>query len=472
MNNRIYLYRHIYEDISSKITRGLLKQGDKLPSARVMAATMGVSVNTVNTAYSQLESEGYIEAVNRRGYYVSEFADYSESVSGFSPTASTPPKATNVSTHTSALVDFSPSGVDFESYPFRSMRQAFKSVFTEENSGILTIPHRQGELSLRRALCSYLTLSRGVDCTPERMIIGQSTSWLLLQLCRVIQESRGLSGADKTYMFALENPVYNRASQVLSSFGYRTVPIDATQDGVRAEDLYSLAPTAVYVTPSHQFPLGFSMTVGRRQSIIEWAQRSGGYIIEDDYDSELRYTSKPIPSMQGLDRSGRVVYMGTLSKSLSPSVRISYMVLPPTLMESYLSLPLSFPGSVLEQQMLATFIEEGHLRRHINRIRKIYRQKRELLERELRSNIPSLTIMGDSAGHHLLVKNSADMSETDLVQRAGDKGVLVYPISRYFSGDTPTAEYKNTVLLGYGALSEKEICQGVMLLKEAWAVTN
>lgn len=249
-----------------------------------------------------------------------------------------------------------------------------------------------------------------------------------------------------------------------------SVPVD--DSGIKTDCLPKEDNTAVYVTPSHQFPLGITMPAGRRVRLLNWAyEKENRYIIEDDYDSEFRYNSRPIPSVQSIDGRGKVIYLGTFSKTIAPSVRISYMVLPERLLEFYDEKYTKFSSavSVLDQNILTAFINEGHYERHLNRMRKLYGEKRAVLMEELKRLGENITINGENAGHHVAVKLLNGLSEEEMTEYAAKRGVKVYPLSKYFIKSVPE-KYKSTVLLGYAELSSEEISQGIKELKEAWRI--
>lgn len=246
------------------------------------------------------------------------------------------------------------------------------------------------------------------------------------------------------------------------------IPID--DKGIEIEPLKNLSNVAVYVTPSHQFPLGISMPIGRRVELLNFAnQAEGRFIIEDDYDSEFRYIRKPLPSLQSIDQNGKVIYIGTFSTSIAPSIRISYMVLPIPLLKNYNKIYSEFGSEVssLEQRLVAKFIADGNYEKHLNKMRKLYKEKRGHLIKKLSIFGDNIKIVGESAGNHLLIKLLTKNSEKEMCKAAIEHGVKVYPISDYFIG-ARLDKYNNTFLLGYGALSKEEISKGVRLLNGAW----
>ncbi len=453
--NNTPLYQQIYEWIKAEIQRKNYKPHAKIPSKRKLSEHLCVSINTIDTAYSQLIDEGYIAAIPKKGYFVCDIDDY---------------HYINIIQHENSQIkeglsnldiDFSPSNIDQNAFPYKIWRNSFKSCFNESDQSILKRTIAQGDVNLRRELVNFLHSSRGVNCDERQIIIGAGTENSLRTLSLVLS---------KNTCIALENPVYKKAYQTFDHMGHRILPIPIDDKGIEIEPLKTLSNVAVYVTPSHQFPLGISMPIGRRVELLNFANKAEGrFIIEDDYDSEFRYTRKPLPSLQSIDQNGKVIYIGTFSTSIAPSIRISYMILPVSLLNSYYKLFREFGSevSILEQRLVAKFIADGNYERHLNKMRKLYKEKRGHLIKELSIFKDNIRIIGESAGNHLLIKLRTGKSQIDLCNAAVEKGVKVYPISDYFIG-AMLEKYKNTFLLGYGALSKIELSEGVRLLGVAW----
>ncbi|HBV87248.1 MAG TPA: PLP-dependent aminotransferase family protein [Desulfosporosinus sp.] len=449
------LYKQIYEWVRAEIQSKNYKPHDKIPSKRKLAEHLGVSINTIDTAYSQLIDEGYIVAIPKKGYFVCDIDIYHR---------------INITQHENTQlierkeylkIDFSPSDVDHSAFPYKTWRNLFKSCFNEFDYSILKKTVAQGDLNLRRELVAFLHSSRGVNCDERQIIIGAGTESSLRTISLVL---------NKATCIALENPVYRKAYRTFDHMGHSIIPIPIDDKGIEIEPLKGLSNVAVYVTPSHQFPLGISMPIGRRIELLNFAnQMPGRYIIEDDYDSEFRYIRKPLPSLQSIDQNGRVIYIGTFSTSIAPSIRISYMVLPVTLLKNYHRINSEFGSevSILEQRLVAKFIAEGNYEKHLNKMRKLYKEKRAHLIRELSIFGENIRIVGESAGNHLLIKLRTTKSGTYLCKAAAENGVKVYPISDYFIGAI-LKKYDSTFLLGYGALSKDELSEGVNLLYRAW----
>jgi len=454
-NKGAFLYVEIYEYLKREITDGNLKFGEKLPSKRSLASHLSVSVNTVDAAYGQLVAEGYLESSPKRGYFVCQIDTYllkqNNHVSG---------KKIKKPETRSVKIDFSPNAIDQRIFPYEAFRKIFKVTFNEYDSYLLNKPDLQGELELRKALVELLYRSRGVRGNEVQIIICSGTSHLL-QILGL------LWGKNKSVV--LENPVYLKAYHIFEKMGNPVISIDIDEKGIQIEPMKKFSDVAVYVTPSHQFPLGMSMPIDRRIRLLNFAnQDQGNYIIEDDYDSEFRYNEKPLPSLQSIDNNGKVIYIGTFSKSIAPSFRISYMVLPEALLKAYLEIAdaISSPVSSLEQKMIGAFISDGVFEKHVNKMRKVYKGKRIVLMNALKQWGDRVKITGENAGHHLLVQLDNGLTEEAMYTRALAQGVRVYPVSPYFIHGAEN--YKSMVLLGYGSLTDKQIYSGIGILKEAW----
>jgi len=451
------LYQEIYEFIKDDIQSGNLKFREKLPSKRGLAAHLAVSVNTVDSAYGQLVAEGYVEAVPKKGFFVCQIDEYLQR----DEPAFLEVKPLKIKKNEKINIDFSPNAIERNLFPYDVFRKIFKSAFNEYDPNLFNRPDIQGELALRKALAKILYRSRGVKCSENQIIIGAGTA-NLLQILGLIW------GRDKGIVF--ENPVYLSAYKIFENMGNQVIPVDIDGKGIRIEPLKNRSNIAIYVTPSHQFPLGISMPIDRRIKLLNFSnQDEETYIIEDDYDSEFRYNEKPLPSLQSIDKNEKVIYIGTFSKSIAPSIRISYMVLPKPLLKTYRKIcdGISSPVSSLEQKMIAEFITSGHFEKHVNKMRKVYKEKRMFLMKSLNQLGDTVTVTGENAGHHLLVQLKTGMTEDDMCERALGLGVKVYPVSTYFINGVPQ-KYESMVLLGYGSLTYGEIDEGIGLLKKAW----
>lgn len=449
------LYEQLYQFIKAEITSGKYPYQAKLPSKRQLSAHLQCSQNTVQNAYSQLIAEGYISSKPKSGFYVC-------ALDGIISIKSRP-AVLNKPADTSKIYqyDFSYNGVDAENFPFSVWRKITKEAIDEYDPSLLKPGHTQGSYELRVSINHYLHQSRGVNCSPDQIIVSSGTEFLFQLIIQLLN-------ADTLY--ALENPGYEKLNLVFKSnrARYKAVPVD--ENGIMPEELNQSGANVVCVTPSHQFPTGVIMPVGRRLQLLKWAnERAGRYIVEDDYDSEFKYSGKPIPSLQSLDTEGKVIYMGAFSKSLTPSMRISYMILPEQLLDSYYE-KLTFyicPVPAVEQKFLCRFINEGYFERHLNKMRNIYKKKRESLVAALHRYLPGITVKGANVGLHLLLEIANGMSEEQLIASAKERGVKVYGLSAYTTGQLNHSA-RPCILLGYAAVKEDEMIKAVQLLAQAW----
>ncbi len=453
------LTQQLYAFIKQEIGKGNFTRCEKLPSKRSLAHSLDCSTNTVEAAYNQLVDEGYLVAKEKSGYYIAcldGMLNLPKQTEGF---------AFLEKQNATYCHDFSYQGVDHDTFPFSLWKRITYQIINTQDKSLLCISDPKGLPELRNSIARYVKSSRGVDCTAEQIIISSGTEFLLQLLIQLLEQEA---------CYALENPGYEKLGLLFKSNRVRFAAIGLDAQGMEVQALQDSQATVACITPSHQFPTGTIMPVQRRIQLLNWTyEMPGRYIVEDDYDSEFRYTGKPIPSLQGLDKQGRVIYMGAFSKSLSPALRISYMVLPPQLMGIYEE-RLDFyycPVPIIEQKTLQIFIEQGHFERHLNRMRKLYGQKREILVAALQTSLPFVRIQGDLAGLHLLITVKNGMSEDQLIERAKEHQVRVYGLSRYYIH--PDKMHREaTLLLGFASLGVDQIPKAVALLKQAWQPTS
>ena len=359
-------------------------------------------------------------------------------------------------------VDFSPRGIDLDSFPFNAWRKLSKNTLVDDNKDMFAVGNAQGEYSLRQVIRDYLHSARGVHCRPEQILVGAGSEYLLMLLSQLIGRSTGI---------ALENPTYKQAFRVFESLGHPIFPVSMDEWGMKVKELEKTQARIAYVMPSHQYPTGIVIPIKRRQELLKWAKKQEGrYLIEDDYDSEFRYKGRPIPALQGNDTEGKVIYLGTFSRAIAPSIRISYMVLPETLLPAYEENGRCFSATVskTDQKILEEFMRSGAFERHLNRMRAQYKGKHDLLIRLLKEFGREYTVSGENAGVHVLVHLPRGLSEAEAVQRAKEDGVRVYGLERYCIGAAADPAQGGTVLLGYAGLSEEEIAEAAAILKKCW----
>ena len=361
--SNIALYEQLYRCIKDDILSGRLACGEKLPSKRALSDHLETSIITVKAAYEQLIAEGYVYSVEKKGYYVN-FVEL--------PPHAKPAKLpfSDVEPQVQFRLDMVTNHISKEYFPFtvwaRTMRQV---LLDRENELLLPTPYN-GSKALRDAIAEYLWQFRGMHVDAEQIIIGAGTEFLYLLLIQLL-------GRDRSY--AVEDPGYSRIARTYESNGVATEHIPIDEYGLSVSKLHETGSEVVHISPSHHYPTGTVMPIGRRQELLRWAgEREGRYILEDDYDSEFRFVGKPIPTLFSVDKSERVIYLNTFSKTISPSIRISYMILPPTLAEVYRR-KLGFYScsvSAFEQYTLAKFMIDGSYEKHIARMRNRYRRKR------------------------------------------------------------------------------------------------
>ena len=466
--NGKHLYEQIYEYIADEIREGKLLAGEKLPSTRSLADYLQVARSTVELAYDQLASEGYIESVPYRGYYICRVEElYRIGTSGGGLRSEKKgagqedgqPGQKDSRTARYFVIDFSPNAIDMNLFPFGTWRKITRDILSGDRKELFALGEPRGDLELRKTVCRYLHASRGVNASPEQIIVGAGNDYLLLLLQYIL--GRGITAA-------FENPSYRRAFRIFSSFAARMVTVPSDENGIRVDGLLASGANVAYVMPSRQFPTGTVMPIGRRTELLRWASSAEDrYLVEDDYDSEFRYRGKPIPSLQSADTAGRVIYIGTFSKSVAPAIRISFMVLPERLMEAYEKNCSFFSSTVsrIDQTILNEFILSGAFERHLNRMRKAYREKHDLLLDCLQPLLNRYRLSGEYAGLHVLLTSRVPAGEEELLERAVACGVRIYGLKE--AALAPFETDYATVLLGYGGLDQERIRKGIRRLDAA-----
>ncbi|MBD5460143.1 MAG: PLP-dependent aminotransferase family protein [Lachnospiraceae bacterium] len=467
------LYEQIYGHIRDEIREGRLLCGERLPSTRALAEYLQVSRNTVEAAYEQLISEGYIESRPYKGYFVCRIEELfvmrrgrdagDGAVRRQEGGGMAAGKAAESKMDNPFLCDFYPNGIDMSGFPFGVWQRITRNVLGYDNQELFALGEPQGDVDLRATICRYLHSSRGVNCSPQQIVIGAGNDYLLMLLEKILGDH---------IRIAMENPSYRRACRIFRSFGYDIVSVGMDESGMRADELGKSGASAAYVMPSHQYPTGIVMPIGRRLELLKWAgEESERYLIEDDYDSEFRYRGKPIPSLQASDAMGKVIYIGTFSKAIAPAIRVSYMVLPDRLLQVYRERCFFYSSTVsrIDQRILNEFIGGGYFERYLNKVRKIYREKHDVLLEQLRPFQKEFALSGENAGLHVLLTSRRGRGEKQLLDRAREQGVKVYGMSdAYIKEAEDGGPDSHTVILGYGDLSPDQICRGVERLKKAW----
>ena len=530
------LYDYLYRRIRADILSGRLRPGERMPSKRAFAANLGISVITVETAYAQLTAEGYLSPRPRSGYYVEKIQESllipeaengagdvaqghmaqghmaqgyvaqghgaqepSAERAGALNLAQEPVAACGVSGNQAQMrkdagqkdvpgesrteepareekhlfIDLAQAGADPEMFPYPVWSRLMRETLRTRQRELLERSPGQGLEELREAIARYLLQYRSLRVSPEQIIIGAGTEYLYGLLIRLL-------GTEKAY--AVESPGYPKTGRIYESSRVTVCPIPMDPAGIDVGQLRKSGADVVHISPSHQFPTGITMPVSRRSELLSWsAERSGErYIIEDDYDSEFRLSGRPIPALMSMDRSGTAIYLNTFTKSVAPTLRIAYMVLPEALLRLYRKKLGFFSCTVpnFEQYVLAQFLARGYFEKHINRMRKQYRQKRDLLLGEIgRSPLgQSVRVEGADAGLHFLMHVKTACSEAELSALAEEAGVKIYGLSTYAAAPRSGVSVRDAgmpaadpcMVVSYSGLTQEQILSLPGRLQEAW----
>ena len=446
---KLPLYEQLYNCIKNDIISGEIKPGDKLPSKRVLAGQLKISVITVETAYYQLASEGYIYSKARSGYFVNTIGQEGASIQ--TDTTLIPIKE-NI-TRSDYKYDFGTDSSDTENFPFSVWISIMRRVLHDSSKELLNKCELKGLYALRSEIAAFLKAYRNISCDPGDIVVGAGSEYLLNIIIQLLKNKR----------YAVENPGYHKIAKILNSYNAETDFIPLDNQGVCMKPLIYSGAKVLHVSPSHQFPTGITTPIKRRYELLQWAADSNGYIIEDDYDSEFSYSGKPVPALKSLDMGGRVIYMNTFTKSLAPSLRISYMVLPPELSQRF-DRELKFYSntvSCFEQYTLARFMSEGYFERHLNRMRNIYKGRISAIKNTLNSMDEKIVLKGQDMGLHVVLEVNEDSEK--LAKRAEERGVFVRDINRYYVENTHNTP---ALVLGYTGISKEDIPKGLKKIFE------
>ncbi|KAB7671096.1 PLP-dependent aminotransferase family protein [Bacillus sp. B1-b2] len=446
------VYLQLYEYFQDEIIKGKMPAGTKLPSIRYLANYLHISKNTVIDAYQQLWMEGYVESKEKSGYRVVSLSSFDYHSNKMETNNVIVPKEEE------HFIDFHYGKIDQPHFPSNAWKKALKEAIETEGNWMLYGDYK-GESILRNELAGYLSRSRGISVSPENILISAGTEQLIMHVLGLLNRT--------SLQIAMEEPGYDGVREVFRKEGHTVHPVPVLQEeGYQLSSLLSSNSNLVYVTPSHQFPLGNIMPINQRIELLKWAEQADGYILEDDYDSEFRFLGSPIPSMKSIDRQDRVIYLGTFSKCFLPSVRISYMILPTILMEKWNTRQFeeTQSSSPLLQKAVAAFMKSGEFEKHIKRMRKVYERKYHLLMECIRRYMGNkVTIIGESAGVHVLI--SVEKVPIDkLIQKAEKVGVRIYSTEKYYKQEAKCFP----IILGFGGLNEEEIEVGIKRLSNCW----
>ncbi|WP_141432205.1 PLP-dependent aminotransferase family protein [Bacillus sp. 03113] len=449
------LIKQVYQQIREQILHGVLQAGEKLPSTRELSSDLSVSRNVIVEVYEQLLAEGFLEAKKGSGTYVAEGTYLEQNISTLFDNRS----ISDVTEKNKNLIHFRSGIPALELFPRKTWSRLSQALWNEVSPSLLGYDIPEGRPELRTSLASYLRKTRGVHCHPEQIIITSGSVQAFTIISRLL-----LSQGDKVI---IEDPITKDIGEIFKETGSSLYPIPVDRDGMKTSLLpLNINPKFVFLTPSHQFPLGGSLPIQRRIQLIHFARKMNCYLVEDDYDSEFRYEGPPISSLQGLDPD-HVIYVGSFSKILLPSLRLGYLVLPTQLVEKSRRIKWisDLHNPSFEQLVLARFIGEGHLERHIFKMKKVYNNRRDCLIQCLKRAFPNkITLFGYSTGLHLVVEfNDVEFSK-EVLELIQFSGVKVHPVE---SHSIQKGNHLNQVIIGYGHLTEEEISEGVNRLKKA-----
>ena len=468
-DSNLPLYQALYAHMRAAILSGELKGGMKLPSTRALAEELNISRNTVLNTYRQLLAEGYLESKEGSGTFVAHVlpevlltAPHPNTSQIIQTSRTKSPQPLFSERSKAQMTAYQPPSADklprpflaeapaLDAFPYqlwsrlvvRQARRMPVPTFTYQDSA--------GYRPLREAIAAHVAVSRQVHCTPEQILIVPGSQGGLDLAARML-----INPGDPAW---IEDPGYPGARGAFLGAGAHVIPVPVDQEGLIVQVGIERAPQArlVYLTPSHQFPLGVTMSLARRLELLDWAKHTNAYIIEDDYDSEFRFAARPLAALQGLDVADRVIYIGTFSKVLFPSLRIGYMILPPALVDSFLKVRrmVDIHSPIFEQAVLAAFMSEGHFTRHLRRMRTLYAERRRALL-DAASELP-LKIDSQAAGIHCVGWLPDGLDDLELASRAGDYDLNLTPISSFCLEPLPRKGF----LLGYAGFSEQEIKHG------------
>lgn len=422
-NVDIPLYEYIYQCIKNDILQEILRPGEQLPSKRSFARQNGISTITIQNAYDQLISEGYVYTIPKKGYYVAK-------LDGIRKT----PKNGNIRLNIHLPeekkkyeVDLSNNSINPDNFPFSVWAKISRKIISDQSRELMEISPAGGKAELKKAIARHLQSFRGMLVDPDQIIIGAGTEYLYGLLIQ-------LFGNDKKY--CIETPGYKKLVQIYRQYQITCTYAEMDDKGITREALTASGAQIAHICPNHHFPTGITMPASRRYEILSWAnEENERYIIEDDYDSEFRTNGKPIPTLFSIDGCEKVVYMNTFSKSLSPTIRISYMVLPVHLANHFYE-QLSFYActvSNFEQLTLAEFMTEGHFEKHINRMRLYYgRQRKKMIDLIQNSKLSRICdIQENDAGLHFLIHLKTDLSDAEVSKRLVNRGIRMRALSEY-----------------------------------------
>ena len=432
-NSDTPLYEQVYKHIKSDIISGILSPGEKLPSKRSFARNNGISTITIQNAYDQLISEGYVFTVPKKGYYVANINEMSRVPAGTSIKLDIkiPEKPAKF------RFDLSNNKINPDNFPFSIWAKLLRETMSERSRELMEVSPTGGIYELRAAIADYLKSFRGMLVDPDQIVIGAGTEYLYGLLIQIL-------GKNKKY--CIENPGYKKLAQIYKQYHIECGFADIDDSGISVDSLHKSGADIAHISPNHHFPTGITMPANRRYEVLAWAnEEAGRYIIEDDYDSEFRANGKPLPTLFSIDACEKVIYMNTFSKSLTPTIRISYMILPVHLANIFYS-RLSFYSctvSNFEQYTLASFIDRGYFEKHINRMRLYYiRQRKRLISCIENSSLrDKCEIIENESGLHFLLRLRTDIPDEVLKEKMKESGIKIQSLSEFYLSDEGAKEH-------------------------------
>lgn len=473
-SSRVPLYIQVYEAYRDAILSGKMEPYTKLMSVMQLKQSLCVSRNTIEMAYLQLLSEGFIFSKKGSGYFVSALDnmakfDYSEKNIDKNSVSIRPIESLHL-IKSDIKYDFKPGSVEHDQFPFKKWNEIAHSVMSLDHKTILMYSDPRGESALRIEIAEYLKRSRGVLCDPDQIIIGAGTQTLIGLLCLLLKEGR--LKKENAITVAVEDPGFTAVRKAFEWNGCALVPVGLKNNALDISALKKVEVnlSAIYLTPSNQHPMGGLLNVSERLNLLNWAKDKETYIIEDDYDSEFRYDIHPVPTMFSLDQFDQVIYMGTFSKMLFPGMHVGYTVLPSKLANQFSKIGHYYnqTASKIHQLTIAEFMKSGLFEKHIRKMRTLYGKKHQKIVMTIQEKFGNhACIIGDHAGVNLALRIKRSYSEAELIRRAKKVGVSVYPISFYRSTISESMEH-NDVFLGYGHMTFDEIEDAITLLGGAW----
>ena len=446
------LYEYLYRCIRGDILSGTLCAQERLPSKRALAEHLQISVITVEAAYQQLEAEGYVYARPKRGFFVCPVERF--------PAPAVQPALSKDPPPPVWQLDLSRNQADVSLFPASIWARLTRQVLAEDPF-LAPAPH-QGLLSLRQAIADHLQAFKGMFVLPEQIVVGAGAEYLYLLLAQLFGPNA---------VFAVEDPGYPKIRQVYQKHGAVCRPVPMDRQGLKPDALAASGATVAHISPTHHYPTGIVTPIGRRQALLRWAEETGGFIIEDDYDSEFRFTGRPIPTLQSIDTGGRVVYMNTFSQTIAPSMRVGFMVLPLRLLERYRR-ELDFYACtvpVMDQYVLARFLGGGHFEQHLSRMRKEYRSRRDAVLTAFQTSPFSkrITLVEQGAGLHFLLRLDTDRNDEALRLRARHLGVNLSFLSDFAA--VPHPDFSHTLVVNYADLKPAQLPETMALLAEVFS---